>query len=178
MRFAVLLLAVTISSCNRNSSSANAAAAAPTPIAAAALAPQADDCTLATKLVPGVPGSPGHLIPSEINPNGASELAALMRTFVKDMSAARELVQKSAPVPELWSRHRKMRCSWPTAASDRDEGFDARAQVYLAAVKELDAKPADMTKAFDNVLAACRACHEVSCAGPIEVIDSLRIHQP
>lgn len=138
-------------------------------------APPVEECTLATPLKPGVPGSPGHLIPSDINPNGASELATLMRTFVKDMTAARELVQKGQPVPALWTSHRKMRCAWPTDLADRNKDFDALAQVYLAQVQTLDAKPAEPAKAYDAVLTACRSCHEASCPGPIEVIEGLRL---
>ena len=53
-----------------------------------------DDCTLDTPLIPGVPGSPGHLLPSEINPNGVSELAALMRTMQRDLAEAGERIRR------------------------------------------------------------------------------------
>lgn len=39
-----------------------------------AVADGAAECTLETPLIPGVPGSPGHLLPSDRNPNGDSEL--------------------------------------------------------------------------------------------------------
>ncbi|MEW5741884.1 MAG: hypothetical protein AB1938_23420 [Myxococcota bacterium] len=134
-----------------------------------------EECTLATKLVPGVPGSPGHLIPSDINPNGASELATLMRTMVADLEKGRAALEKGEPLAPLWSRHRKMRCAWPTDSADRNPQFDAMAVAYLAQVQALDAKPANPRAAFNAVVSACQACHENSCPGPIDRIVQLKV---
>jgi cytochrome c553 len=137
--------------------------------------PAEEDCTLATALTPGVPGSPGHLIPSDTNPNGASELAMLMRSMVADLEKGKQALEKGEALEPMWPRHRKMRCSWPTDPSDRNEAFDAMAVTYLAQVKALDAKPANLRAAFNRVVAACQACHENSCPGPIEKIASLKV---
>jgi len=134
-----------------------------------------EDCTLDTPLVPGVPGSPGNLIPSDINPNGASELATLMRRMVKDLEDNRAAIEKGEVPAPLWLRHRRIRCSWPTALSDRNAAFDGMAQAYLAQVKALDAQPKDMRAAHDAVVEACRACHENTCSGPIERIMQLKM---
>ena len=134
--------------------------------------PPPDDCTAETVLVPGVPGSPGHLIASEINPNGASELATLMRTFVADWKDARVKLEADAGVTARFPVHRKIRCSWPTAANDRNPAFDGLAVGYLAKVKAFDAKPSKET--YEGVLDGCKACHEVSCGGPLELIEGMR----
>jgi hypothetical protein len=153
----------------------NRAPAAAPPTAPKAEAPL-EPCTLETPLQPGVPGSPGHLIPSERNPNGASELATLMRTMVADLEQTKaSLEQGRAPPQPLWRRHRKMRCAWPTDASDRNASFDAMAITYLAQVKALDERPPDARAAFGGVLAACEACHEHTCPGPIAVINTLKL---
>lgn len=144
-----------------------------TPPAVVDAGPPPDDCTLATVLQPGLPGSPGHLIPSELNPNGASELATLMRTFVADWKDARVKLEADAGV--LAARlpvHRKMRCAWPTAADDRNPTFDGLAVHYLLKVKAFDAQPSRAT--YEGVLDGCKACHEVSCGGPLELIEGLR----
>ena len=52
----------------------------------------ASSCNLETILKPGVPGSPNNLIESDINPNGDSELAHLMRKMLKDLQDIRPLV--------------------------------------------------------------------------------------
>ena len=132
-----------------------------------------DDCTLQTKLVPGIPGSPGHLIASDINPNGASELAMLMRQMQKDLGAARVTVLDGGTVASMWPRHRKLRCSWPTDPADRTPAFDGLAATYLGQVRAFDQAPSATT--FDSVLTACRSCHDNSCPGPVVVIEGLRL---
>ncbi len=137
---------------------------------------QSADCTLQTPLVAGVPGSPGHLIPSTRNPNGQSELAALMRTMEAALKDARPLVAKGQAVGPFAQRFAKIRCSWPTNPSDRDAEFDALATAYLGAVSALDrASGATSAGAFDGVLNACRACHERACGGAIVAINALRL---
>lgn len=131
-----------------------------------------EDCTLATVLKPGVPGSPGHLIASARNPNGASELATLMRTFVDDWKAARVALGADAGVSARLPSQRTIRCAWPTDAADRNHVFDGFAVAYLEKVKAFDAKPSPET--YEGVLDGCKACHEVSCGGPLEVIEGLR----
>jgi hypothetical protein len=134
--------------------------------------PPPDDCTLATVLVPGIPGSPGHFLLSERNPNGDSELAALMRRFVDDWKDARVKLDAGLPLTPRLAVHRKMRCSWPTAAADRNAQFDGYAIGYLAKVKAFDAQPSRDT--YEGVLDGCKACHSVTCGGPLEVIEGLR----
>src|SRR5688572_17207363 len=88
--------------------------------AAAPVAADDGDCTWQTPLVPGIPGSPGHLIKSPRNPNGDSELAVLMREFVEDLQDARTLLEAGQPVKKLYPTHRKMRCAWPTNPAERN----------------------------------------------------------
>lgn len=139
---------------------------------AAALADGDSDCNLQTKLVPGIPGSPGHLIASARNPNGDSELAAMMRTFVDDLRDARTLLEAKQPIKKLYPTHRKMRCAWMTVPDERDAKFDGRALGYLAAVRAFDAEPTKAT--FNSVLNGCIACHSQSCGGPIPYIDAMK----
>ena len=130
------------------------------------------DCNLQTVLDPNKPGSPGHLIKSDRNPNGDSELAVLMRVFVDDLRDARVLVEAEQPVKPMFVVHRTMRCAWPTVPSDRDESYDARAQGYLAVVRGFDAAPSK--ESYNAIINSCVACHQVSCGGVIEFIESLR----
>jgi hypothetical protein len=134
------------------------------------------ECSLATPLEPGVPGSPGHLMPSERNPNGQSELSALMRSMQSELKVAREVVARGEKVGPFLPRWRKIRCAWPTHPAERNEQFDAFARSYLLAVEKLDsAAPAQVGPAYDGVLNACRACHEQSCSGAIVAIEALRL---
>ncbi len=141
----------------------------------AAVAAVEVDCTLQTPLSPGVPGSPGHFIPSQLNPNGASELASLMREMKADLEAARLAIEAGAPFAPMYARHRKIRCAWPTALEERNPAFEASAIAYLQWVRMLDSKPADLRSAYEGVVGGCLACHANSCPGPILAIEKLRL---
>lgn len=131
-----------------------------------------DDCTLATKLVAGVPGSPGNLIKSSRNPNGDSELAVLMRQFVDDMREARTLLEAGEAVKPLYPTYRKMRCAWMSKPDERNENYDSRAVAYLSLVKAYDASPNQAT--YNGIIAGCISCHSQSCGGPLDFIDSMK----
>lgn len=131
------------------------------------------ECTLQTKLVPGVPGSPGHLLPSDLNPNGASELAALMRAMKTDLEQARTQIAEGKPVTPMHARHRKMRCAWPTSLDDRTPVFEQSAITYLSLVKALDDQPSVAT--LNGAVSGCLACHATACPGPIPVIEKLKM---
>jgi hypothetical protein len=137
----------------------------------AAIADDAD-CNLSTPLVPGIPGSPGHLIKSPRNPNGDSELSVLMRQFVDDLREVRTQAEAGQPVKKLLPVHRKMRCAWPTKPEERNEQYDGRAQGYLAAVRTFDGQPNQAN--YNAIIAGCIACHSVSCGGPLDFIDSMK----
>jgi hypothetical protein len=172
------LLWMLATSCARDAGAQPAApvgsAAANPPVAAPARAVDADaDCNLQTVLVPGVPGSPGHLIQSPRNPNGDSELSTLMRQFVDDLRDARTLAEAKQPqAKKLLPTHRKMRCAWPTKPEERNEKYDGHAVGYLSAVKLFDGEP---TKAnYNAMITGCVACHTVTCGGVLDFIDSLK----
>ena len=65
-------------------------------------------------LEPGVPGSPGKLIPSRINPNGQSELAHAMRVMLAELNQNRDNLNegKNAKPVDIVI-HGKIRCAWP-----------------------------------------------------------------
>ena len=134
------------------------------------------DCNFKTVLDPKKAGSPGNLIPSPRNPNGDSELAVLMRLFIDDLREARLLLEAGAKadksLAKMWPTHRLMRCAWPTKPSDRDESFDGRAQSYLMTVRAFDEAPSK--DSYNAIVTSCVACHQVSCAGVIDFIESLR----
>lgn len=173
------LAAFLLAACGEDQRAADAAAvsasgAAASDAAALEFPPLSPDVevSLATPLVPGIPGSPGHLIKSSRNPNGDSELAYLMRLFVDDLREARAKVDAGEALPRLYDRHRRMRAAWPSKPEQRDEHFDGMAQSYLAAVRAFEADWSPPR--FNAIIDACIACHSGSCGGPIEFIDSLK----
>ena len=139
-----------------------------------ALPVASEACTLETPLVEGVPGSPGHLLPSAINPNGQSELAALMRTMLDDLKQARVAIEGGAGIAPMLARHSKIRCAWPTTPSERNQRFDVMAQSYLMVVEALEKAPkAGARAAFNDAVDGCRGCHEKTCSGVLVALEGL-----
>lgn len=172
-----LLLVGSLAGCNKPAASTISQVSAVNSAAEVnAVADGAAECTLETPLIPGVPGSPGHLLPSDRNPNGDSELSTLMRRMQADLTTARDNILQGRKVAKMWSRYRKIRCAWPTEPADRNQQFDASARAYLDAIADLEtAAPPRAIKAYDRVLNACRSCHEQSCSGALVAIEALRI---
>ena len=66
---------------------------------------------------------------------------------VDGLRDAKVLVEAEQPVQPLFPVHRAMRCAWPTVPSDRDEGYDARSQSYLAGGRGFEAAPTKASRA-------------------------------
>ena len=174
MRTLLLLSVAALAACSEQpaATAATTPDAAPPVAATPASAPAHDaDCNLQTPLVPGIPGSPGNLIKSQRNPNGDSQLAVLMRTFVDDLRDVRTKLDAGEPLPKLYPTHRTMRCAWPTKPEERNQDYDTRAQGYLAAVRAFDAEPGKAT--YNQIVQGCIHCHAQSCGGPLDFIDSM-----
>lgn len=157
--------------CSREDSSPKGTQPAP-PAAPSAQANVAD-CTLETELRPGVPGSPGHLIPSDQNPNGQSELAKLMRDMRDDLARVRDDVV-AGKATSIGALHHRMRCAWPTTPADRNAAYDAMSVGYLSAVDEFNAGEATGA-AFNRVVQGCVDCHSHTCSGALAAIRPLEI---
>ena len=133
------------------------------------------ECTWETPLEPGIPGSPGNLIPSEINPNGASELSVLMRKMVADLREVRQAILNNSPPATYPDDHGRMRCTWPTDSDVRNAMFDGMAKNYLASYERLVTAQDSHARHFESVLDGCIGCHSNTCQGPIPMIESLRL---
>lgn len=143
----------------------------------AADAPEPAECTGETPLKPGIPGSPGHLIPSAINPNGHSELAHLMREMLAELKAIRPKIIAGEPAA-LKVPHHRIRCTWPTTEADRKPPYDAMAISYLATVDAFKEAKRPGVEDFNVIVDGCVACHQQTCNGPLAAIEPLRIGPP
>ena len=153
-------------------------AAKVTPVASAGALPPASpevpvDCTHRTTLKAGIPGSPGHLIETSYNPNGASELSVLMREMLDAMKERREVLMAGG-VPKPFPDYTKMKCSWPTVPSDRSAKYDAMADNMLGAIEGFN-KDTTKSDAYQEIVRACVSCHQNTCPGPIRAIRPLAL---
>ncbi len=157
--------------------------AAPTVTSAGTTAPgtptlqaEVSSCNLETQLKPGIPGSPGHLIASDSNPNGVSELASHMIAMRDDLARVRtELLAGGAP--KTADDHYKIRCTWPTTKGERNPSFDAMSVNYLSTVDAFNSAKTPTPKHFNTMVQSCLACHANTCSGASVAIRPLLIQE-
>ena len=138
----------------------------------------ASSCSLETPLKPGIPGSPDNPIKSEINPNGDSELAHLMRKMLKDLQEVRPLVLGQNQVNTPVKGHERIRCSWPSDPGIRGPLFGSLSDTYLATLGHFETQTTPNIDSYNGVVAACLGCHSNFCPGPIHLIQNLWIESP
>lgn len=132
-------------------------------------------CSIHSPLTPGVPGSPGHLVKSERNPNGDSELAVLMRKMLSDLQNLRVDVLAKRPPSSFPDNHHRMACVWPSEEAIRSPLFAGLAKNYLGPLNHLKKQEIPSSDSFNSVVAGCLSCHRNFCPGPIHLIENLWI---
>ncbi|MCG9911933.1 MAG: hypothetical protein MH137_11590 [Flavobacteriales bacterium] len=113
------------------------------------------------------------LAPSDRNPNGASELASLMRVMEEQTEIwKKEILENTpalSPVPESFST---LKTASVTDADMKNENFDGFADDFISYANTLVAsKPEDRKTAFNSLVGGCMTCHTQMCPGPIKRIN-------
>ncbi len=111
----------------------------------------------------------------DINPNGSSELALMMREMHEAAVAAKAEIEKGQ-TPGITVDFAHMTEAEPTNPKMiAFEEFEPLAKSYITAMQAL-ATAEDSTQAaqaYTTVINTCMSCHEVSCKGPIPRIKRL-----
>lgn len=111
-----------------------------------------------------------------VNPNGDSELALLMRAMRDSTKSFREIIMAGkvpAKFPEVFL---KLHTAAPTDSETKKPSFDAYADGYLAALKNLSASDGSNAKTnYKALVQACENCHSEHCPGPLSAIKKLRL---
>jgi len=132
-------------------------------------------CGESPSLKPGVPGSPGNLIESRINPNGQSELAHAMRVMLKELMENRDRLTKGEKASSASiAIHGKIRCAWPTVESMRGGAYEPMARQYLGEVVRYNSSVKGKAE-HNRLVDACITCHKHTCDGPTIAIDAARV---
>lgn len=111
----------------------------------------------------------------DVNPNGSSELALLMREM-HDVAAAAKAEIDQGNVPAITVDFSQLTEATPTKPQMiAFEAFEPLATTYVEAMQALG-KATDSTsaaQAHTMVINTCMSCHQVSCKGPIPRIRKL-----
>ena len=111
----------------------------------------------------------------EQNPNGSSELSLLMRDMQKYTNQAKADIKagkKPAPYPAEFDKIHTAKISEGMEKSDFYKSF---ADLYVMAVKNYaSSNSKNRIETYNNMVAACLACHSQHCPGPVPVIKKMK----
>lgn len=118
--------------------------------------------------------------PSQLNPNGDSELALLMRSMTVYMETIRDSVQKEAPFPDCPTEFEALMVAKETEGMIKDRNhFNAYADQWLSDLNQVcTSTGGNRVKAYERLRSSCLNCHQSYCQGPIPKIQRLSIQNP
>jgi cytochrome c553 len=109
------------------------------------------------------------------NPNGSSELSLLMRDMQKYTNQAKADIKAGkspAPYPAAFDKIHTAKISDGMEKSDYYKSFG---DLYMMAVKNYaSSTPENRIETYNNMVAACLACHSQHCPGPVPVIKKMK----
>jgi hypothetical protein len=110
------------------------------------------------------------------NPNGSSELAQLMRDMQTYTNQAKEDVKSGKPAAAFPAGFNKLHTAKITEGVEKSEYYSSFADLYIMSVKNYSSSaPAQRVETYNNMVAACLACHSQHCPGPVKVIKKMAI---
>lgn len=114
-----------------------------------------------------------------INPNGTSELAALMRLLADFAETNRQRIENNHK-PEPWGDEvNKLLRAQATDAEIKGPHYDAFAHDFIAATRRFNESVDNASESrlrHNAIVSACVSCHEQSCAGPMVRIKKLYVN--
>lgn len=103
-------------------------------------------------------------------PNKQSEMAMAMRDMVDKLKAAKSAIE-AGEIPQLSIEDFKGKHF--TDSSFEKPGFDPMADGLLQLARDFDASPS--VENYERVVNSCKACHQMMCPGPLEMIKTLEL---
>jgi cytochrome c553 len=112
----------------------------------------------------------------DINPNGDSELALLMREMVTWTDSAKAAVESGREIPASASDFARLYTAKKTDTTIDASIYKSGADLYISQVDQFKkAAKEDRVRLFNSMVNGCVACHENFCHGPIKRINKLFI---
>lgn len=132
----------------------------------------------ASKKVEADPLKEAAMRHQDINPNGMSELSALMEDIYMISKKWKEAVEKGEDLGIYPAIYDQLKTAEPTNENIKNETYDPFADDFVVRTKALLSAPENEKKtAFDLYVDGCMNCHNTMCTGPIKRIKLLRIKE-
>lgn len=114
----------------------------------------------------------------DLNPNGSSELALLMRSMVLHAETEKKNIADRKPKSVYPKEFEKIYTAVPTNDHMKNEYFDQFADLYLSALKTYHRSSSkDRSENYRNLISACVARHTSHCPGPMVKIKKLGLDE-
>jgi hypothetical protein len=106
-----------------------------------------------------------------VNPNGASELAVLMRDMQKYTNRAKADL-KTGKSPESYpASFDKVHTAKISEGMSKSDYYKPFSDLYIMSVKNYAVSTSEnRIETYNNMVSACLACHSQHCPGPVPVI--------
>ena len=104
-------------------------------------------------------------------------LAQLMRKMTEHTQQLRVRVEAGKRLGKLPPEFAGIHTAEPTAQKMKGEHFDAFAEAYLNAVRQLHDRndPEPKKDVYNRMISTCASCHTQYCPGPLVVIKKLPV---
>ena len=114
----------------------------------------------------------------QVNPNGDSELALLMRQMYEVGMEMKEHIE-NGKAPKADFPYKTILTATPTDEKFTDDpDFPTFAQSYITAMKNLqNADPEKVHLMYSGMVNTCMSCHRDMCPGPIVKIEKLYLEE-
>ena len=116
--------------------------------------------------------------PKQLNPNGDSELALLMRDMYTDGMLTKQQILDGTP-PEVHVKYHQIHTAKPTEPEKTaDPDYTTYATLYEASVKSLlESDKEHRVESYHFMINACMNCHKSICPGPTVRIKHLYLSE-
>ena len=112
----------------------------------------------------------------DLNPNGDSELAILMRAMTIATEKNTALLRENKETENYGDTLNTILTAKPSDLGLDKDIFDGFAKTYLAAISDFNsADVANKIKAHNVIVQNCKSCHEQFCRGPLKRIAKMEI---
>jgi|SRR5687767_6004120 len=112
----------------------------------------------------------------DVNPNGSSEMASLMRTMMEHGKTMKNEIENNLPLTPYPQEIKSITTAKETDGmiEDRDI-FNSLANYHMSTLDSVYINNVDKKAQFNHVVKSCVDCHENYCHGPIPTIKKLYI---
>jgi hypothetical protein len=119
----------------------------------------------------------GHAVAdTTMNPNGSSELSVLMREMQQYTNQAKKDIRDGKKPAQYPASFDKINTAKVSDGMNKSDFYKSFADLYMMSVKNyVNSTPEHRIETYNNMVAACLACHSQHCPGPVPVIRKMTL---